>query len=177
MDTQYIAPYLLRSYVWKLLQENTNMKASDYDGMVPIVPLAEEPEIQAFDQPYIVYGFSETPTADVHARRRGNMAFVVYSTNFRELSKITNILTTALNRADESAKDVNEYTSTIDAFVGLRFGFIQVSYVEGGSPEETEGGRQSAVVNVSYEFYVDYPITTSFAKWDTATKKYIPKQP
>jgi hypothetical protein len=36
-----------------------------------------------------------------------------------------------------------------------------VSYVEGGAPEETEGGRQSAAINIRYEYFVDYDINTN----------------
>lgn len=168
MDKTVIAPYLLRSYIWQVLKKNTDMDELDYTldpdtnpGLVPIVPLAEAPEISQFDKPYIVYGFSETPSTDLWVRRRGNMAFVIYSTNFRELSRITNVIAYAFDRADEAARDVNEYTSTIPAFVGLTFGTIQVSYVEGGSPEQSEGGRQSAAINIRYEYHVDYDIDTS----------------
>lgn len=167
MDPKVIAPYLLRSYIWQILKKNTDMDELDYTldqtsgGLVPIVPLAEAPEISQFDKPYIVYGYSETPPTDLWAQRRGNMAFVIYSTNFRELSMITNVIMNAFHRADESARDVNAYTSTIPAFIGLRFGTIQVSFVEGGSPEETEGGRQSAAINIRYEYFVDYDVVTS----------------
>lgn len=169
MDAKVIAPYLLRSYIWKILKKNTDMDELDYTddpvnnpgGLVPIVPLAEAPEINQFDKPYIVYGYSESPPNDLWVKRRGNMALVVYSTNFRELTQIVNTIAYTFDRADEAARDVNEYTSTIPAFVGLRFGTIQVSFVEGGSPEETEGGRQSAAVNIRYEYYVDYDIDTS----------------
>lgn len=168
MDSTLIAPYLLRFYLWQVLKANTDMDEKDYtidpannDGLVPIVPLAEQPEIKDFGKPYIVYGYSETPPNDLWVRRRGNMAFVVYSTNFRQLSHLVNIITFAFDRADESARDINNYTSTVPAFVGLRFGTVQVSYVEGGSPEESEGGVQSAAINVRYEYYVDYDVKTT----------------
>lgn len=161
MDPKYIAPFLLNNYIWKVLKLNTDMDEGDYGGLTPIVPLSEEPELTEFDKPYIVYGFAENPTSDLPAKKRGNMSFIIYCTNFRELSTITNVIATTFDRADESARDVNRYTSTIPQFVGLRFGYIEVSFVEGGSPEETEGGRQSAAVNIRYEYYVDYDIVTS----------------
>jgi hypothetical protein len=143
-----------------MTEKDYTIDPTNDDGLVPIVPLAEAPEISQFDKPYIVYGYSETPNSDLWVKRRGNMAFVIYSTNFRELAHLTNIITFAFDRSDESARDVNNYTSTIPAFVGLRFGTIEVTYVEGGSPEETEGGRQSAAINIRYEYYVDYDVKT-----------------
>jgi hypothetical protein len=171
VNPKYIAPYMLRSYIWDVLKANTSLTEADYSlthdaskGLIPIVPLAEEPEISQFDKPYIVYGYSESPTADVYAMRRGNMAFIIYSTNFREISQIANIITTTFDRADDAAKDVNAYTTAVPDYRGLRFGYVQVSFVEGGSPEEapsSEGGRQSAAVNIRYEYYVDYDINTT----------------
>lgn len=171
MRTEVIAPYLLRAYIWQVIKLNTDLKESDYGGNVPIVPLAEEPELTDYAKPYIVYGYSETPTAETHVRQRGNMAFIVYSQNFRTISQLVNIITRAFEKGDESARRVNEYTSTIPAFLGLRFGTIEVSFVEGGGPEEaeeTEGGRQNAIVNINYEYFVDY---------DVETKVYAPSTP
>jgi hypothetical protein len=162
MDPTVIAPYLLRDYIWQVLKQNTDMKESDYDGKVPIVPLAEEPELTQYSKPYIVYGYAEAPSIDLPDAEAGSMSFIVYSKNFRELSKIIKVISRTFARQDQSAYDVNRYTSTKPQFIGLRFGYINVGFVEGGSPETTEGGRQSAGVNIRYEYYVDYNIKTTY---------------
>lgn len=161
MKSEVIPPFLLIDYIWAVLKKNTDMKESDYEGLVPIVPLSEAPELTQYAKPFIVYGYAESPSHDLWVRRSGNMAFVIYADNFHQLSKITNVISNAFDRADESARDVNVYTSTVPGFIGLRFGAIQLSYVEGGSPEETEGGRVSSAVNIRYEYFVDYDINTS----------------
>jgi len=161
MKPEVIAPFMLIDYTWAILKKNTDMKESDYGGLVPIVPLSEAPELTEYAKPYIVYGYSETPPTDLWVRRRGNMAFVVYGDSFHQLSKITNVLSYTFDRADEAARDVNAFTSTIPAYIGLTFGTIQVSFVQGGSPEETEGGRVSSAINLRYEYHVDYDINTS----------------
>lgn len=161
MKAEIIPAFILIDYIWVVLKKNTDMQESDYDGLVPIVPLSEAPEFTQYAKPYIVYGYSDTPSSDLWVRRQGNMAFVIYADNFQQLSKITNIMAYTFDRADETAKDVNDYTSTIPAYYGLTFGYIQVSFVEGGSPEETEGGRISSAVNIKYEYHVDYDVDTS----------------
>lgn len=172
MDPKYIAPYVLRSYTWELLKRNTDLTDDDYDadgngdGLIPIVPLGEEPELAQFDKPYIVYGYAESPTGELYAKNNGNMVYVIYSSKFEELGKITNIIKTAFERGDESARDVNEFSSTIGAFVGIRFGTIEVGFLEGGSPEEDEGGRMSAAINIRYEYYAEYEVQTSFATFE-----------
>lgn len=160
MDAKYSPVYVLRNYVWDLIKVNTNLKESDYGGLIPIVPVAEEPELTQFSQPYIVYGYLLSGTAALPAIKKASMSFVVYSNNFGTLTKITNIIEEALGRTDESARDVNEYKSKIPAYTGIRFGEIHVTLVEGGSPEDTEGGRQSAIVNISFTYFIDHDVNT-----------------
>jgi hypothetical protein len=157
MDSKIIPAYVLIDYVWQVLKDNTDMDEGDYAGLVPIVALSEEPEIKEFDKPYIVYGFAENTTTDGYANN-GNMSLVVYSANLRRLANVTNIIARALDREDETARDINRYSSQFEHFIGLRFGDVSVSFVEGGSPEETEGGRISSSVNIRYQYFVDYDI-------------------
>lgn len=169
MENKYIAPYLIRSYVWELLKRNAGMDNSQYNvdgtgpGLVPIVPLGEEPEIKEFGLPYLVYGYSESPSTN--ERISGNMAFAIYATNFGKLSEVTNIVAKAF-QSDGAAQNVNRYTSTIPAFVGIRFGFIENTSVDGGAPEDEEGGNMSALVTLRYEYYADYNLEVEFAEWD-----------
>jgi hypothetical protein len=161
MDVKYSPIYLLRSYVWAVLKANTDMKESDYGGLVPIVPLAEQPELTQYSRPFITYGYTLSATGRLPAIKRGSMSFVVYSANFGELTKVTNIIEHALGRTDESARDVNYYKATqAGVFQGIRFAEIHTSLVEGGSPPVTEGGRQSAVVNVSFTYFIDVDVNT-----------------
>lgn len=161
MKVDYAPVYLLRSYIWGLLKANTDMKESDYGtpGLVPIVPVAEAPELEQFSKPYIVYGYANDPTStNENYRQRGSMSMAIYSTNFHQITNLLTILSTVFNEEDKAAKTVNEYTSTIPQFVGLRFSTISVGFLEGPSPEETEGGRESGLINIRYEYYVDYQV-------------------
>ena len=172
MDPVVSPVFILRQYVWELLKANTDMTEEDYEGMNPIAPLGEEPELTEFDKPYLVYGYALDGRGDLYARKSGSMSFVVYSTTFREITRILNILTTAFERFDEAARDVNEWSSSKPGFNGLTFGYIQLGAVEGGSPEgpgdraeETEGGRMSGLVNIRFEYHVDYDVKTTLAEF------------
>lgn len=162
MDNKITPAYLLRSYIWQLLKLNLGWTEANYGNLVPIVPVAEEPEISVFDKPYIVYGYALDGTGDLHARGSGSMTLVIYDANFRNLTQALNVIVTALERQDESARDVNRYTSSVPAFIGLRFGYIRIGFTEGGTPETTEGGRQSALVNISFEYYTELDVKTKF---------------
>ena len=159
---EVISPYqLLVDYAWAILKANTNMTESDYDGLIPIVPLAEVPEIidSAGGKPYLVYGYALDSTQPLPARRLGTMTFACYTTDFRALTRVLNVLSEGFGRSDLSAQDVNRFTSRFPNFVGMRFGTINISFVEGGAPEEEEGGNQNGIVSIRYEYYVDYDMT------------------
>lgn len=161
MNPKLSPVYLLRSYAWAVLKANTQMDETDYNGLVPITPLAEEQELSQYNKAHLVYGYALSATGDLHARREGSMSFAVYSTNFGEITTILDVLAIAFGRQDESATDVNNYTSKTQQFIGIRFGTISIGFVEGGTPEGTEGGRQSGIINIRFEYYVDYNIQTN----------------
>lgn len=161
MDTKYSPVFLLRAYAWAVLKANTSMDESDYGNLVPIVPVQEEPELQEYSHPYLVYGYSQNPSGTLYAEQQGSMTFVVYSNDFGDITKVLNILNTAFERMDESARDVNRFTSSIPAFHGIRFGSISVGFLEGASPETSEGGRQSGIINIRFNFFVDFNVDTT----------------
>lgn len=159
---------LLRQYVWALLHANdpTTWDTANYGGMTPIVPLSDEPEMEDFDGPHIVYGYTGDTTGARWFESGGTMTFAIYDDNFRRLGKTLNILQAALERADDSAKDVNNFLNkfTLDSgatfpFRGaIRFGCIEIGFVEGGIPETTEGGRQSALFNIRFDYFHNYTV-------------------
>jgi len=162
MDTKITPSALVRAYVWQVLQTNLGWKTSDYGNLVPIIPVSEEPEITQYNKPYIIYGYAEAPTYDnQHYTNRGSMTFLVYSTNISDINSVMNVLSTALGREDDSATDLNNFTSKTDMFKGMRFGTVSLGFGEGAAPEETEGGRQSGLLNVRFTYWVDYDVKTS----------------
>jgi hypothetical protein len=74
---------------------------------------------------------------------------------------------------DDVAKELNKFSSqlVIDSdgagsapstkpFIGIRFGDVRVGFVEGGTPENEEGGRQSALFSIRFTYFVNYSIKT-----------------
>lgn len=167
MSTVVSPAYLIRAYAWALLKANDpdTWDEDNYGGLTPIVPVSEEPELEAYTGPHIVYGYALDATGSLHARNGGSVTFAVYDDNFRRLTKTLNILQAAFERQDASARDVNNYTTSKGAsWIGIRFGTIDIGFVEGGTPELTEGGRQSALINIRFEYYVDYNVITEITE-------------
>lgn len=151
--------YILNKYVWELLKMNTTMKEADYGNKVPIVPANQEPEFTSLDKPFIVYGYSEDGTGDLFAERDGSLSYAVWSTSVGEINTILNIVRAAMERHDESARAVNKWSSNTPSYLGIRFGDIYIGYLEGPSPEESEGGRQAGIITIRYKYFADYGVT------------------
>lgn len=177
----YHPVFVLRQYILRLLRANgavAEKGPNAYGGLDPFVPLSEEPKLTQYDDPYIVYGYVLSGTNELPEAQTGALSMVIYSTDFGEITKVINIIVAALGRDDESARDVNEFSSAVTGvgearpFVGIRFTNIRLNFVEGGSPEDTEGGRMSGLVNVGFDYVISYDdVVTSFAQWDGT--KYV----
>lgn len=159
--------YALRFYAWQVLKRNFGSTSGgpwdedNYGNLVPIVPLAEEPDLAEFSGPKIVYEYTILATGpDDPFRGRGSFSMAVMDTNFRRLTTTLNILESAFNRYDESARDINAYLETTPLAGQVGFGYTEVSFVDGGAPESSEGGNQTGVINIRFDFFVDYEIVT-----------------
>lgn len=157
---------VIRSYVWALLEANdpTTWDKSKYGGFEPIVPFGEESELAEFEGPNIVYITTHSPAET--PCMYGSMTMSISDTNARRLMKTVNILRVALDREDDSATDINNFTTnySIDSefpFHGMRFGYLRMAFSEGPSAADTEGGRNYASFSAEYEYYVDYEVQTS----------------
>ena len=157
---------VVRAYIWAVLKVNdpTTWDKSKYGGLEPIVPFGEESELAEFSGPNITYITTHSP-ADGPCMY-GSTTMSVADTDARRLMKTINILRVALDREDDSATDINNFTTayTVDSgfpFHGLRFGYLKMAYSEGPTAADTEGGRNYASFSVEYEYYVDYEVQTS----------------
>jgi len=152
--------YALRFYAWAVLKANMPdvWTETKYGGLVPIVPLAEEPDLAEFSGPKIVYEYTILDSSMEPYRGRGSFSMAVMDTNFRRLTETLNILEVAFGRVDESARDINAFIDSpgnpLANMIG--FGYTAVSFVDGGTPEETEGGNQIGVINIRFDYFVEY---------------------
>lgn len=159
VNIEVVPPYAIIDYVWDLLKLNTSMKLSDYNGRIPVIPSSQQPEFTDLDKPFIVYAWSETPTTDMYKHRSGQISFAIYGKSDREISKISNIVSTALGMYDDSAFNINNWKSENTSYGTIRFTSLWSGAFDGPSPESQEGGRQSGVVLIRYRYIADYQLT------------------
>lgn len=161
ISNRYTAANLLTLYSWVVLKTNiSGLDESDYGGKVPIVPGGGEPDLNAFNKPFMTFGFAEDPSSINGAIRGGTLVYAIYSDNTGDINEFLNILISAFERQDESARDVNIWTSKTPALIGIRFTDISVAFAEGAAPADQEGGRQVGTLTIKYSYVAKYNVTT-----------------
>jgi len=165
MTDKVVQPvFALIDYTWAVLKANDPevWQETKYGGLIPIVPLNEEPELTEFDGPRIIYDYSTMDPGTLYARSRGTVSFAVRDFNYRRLTRTLNILTEAFGRLDESARDVNDWLDRNKVRVNfdVSFGSISVPFVESGTPESEEGGMMVGVIGLEFDYFTEYQIVT-----------------
>lgn len=151
------AANVLNLYLWEVLKKNTSMVTADYGGKIPIIPGGQDPDMNQYNKPYIVYGFSEDPAGPNGAVRGGTLVYAIYSSSISDINRIMNIVYTALAE-DDTARRINKWSSLNPALVGLTFTNAYIAFGEGASPADQEGGREVATLTMRYNFKSYYSI-------------------
>lgn len=157
MSSKVIPPNIIILYAWEILQLNTSL--ARINDLVPIIAVEDEPQIADAQQTYLVYGYSENNDPRMVEIRRGIVAFNIKARHFGEVGQITNALTRAFENKDISAAQINAWKATYpnNIFRNIRFTQTETLYIEGGLPEDTEGGPLHGLVNIAYEVIVSDP--------------------
>lgn len=162
------AVYALNSYTWKLLE--ANLSWTRWNGVPPIIPVQQQPEIMQSGKPFIVYGSAIHPPEHLHALNKEAVAYMVYATTATEVNKICNLLSETFRRQDESADDVNDWLvieagSRTGGHRGVHFATVKTMMVEKAeNAAEEEGGYFAALVLIEAKYTIDSGViqTTGF---------------
>lgn len=171
MQTSKIpAAFVLRNYVWKLLDTNTNLELINTQVnskpvvLIPVAPLSDEPLLANSKKTYVIFGWIENEPNDGY-HRVGTISFRIIGQTLAELLEIANVLYDTFEFEDWAAYDINRWSSAQPAFArdgngGIRFTSVCSSYMEIGDPESIEGGPVEGVVNLRYMYIREHsPIT------------------
>lgn len=150
--------YPLNKYIWELMKLNLGVTEEDYGGRMAVMSPNMEPEFTVYDKPFLVYGYSEDTSRDLYAISSGSVSYAVWGKSVKEVDTILTIIRSAMERHDETARDVNRWTSDHGIDIGIRFGDIYVGYLEGPTPEETEGGRHAGIITLRYTYFAEYDV-------------------
>lgn len=154
MSDQLVAASVIKGYAQWLLVNNLGWNKADYGGLDPIIPFNDEPKLIQYDEPYIIYGYTESVDTRIYMLNNGTLTFVIRSKFLSDINRVSKVLIEAFRRWDESARDVNSYmksTSTAE-FDNILFQSTNIAYVEPGSEEKTEQGRVSGMLTINYTY-------------------------
>lgn len=153
----YTAVHGLNKYLWSRLQSELGWSASDYNGLTPIATPQQQPEFNAIDKPYIVYGYTLQGSGTDWFLNEEVITYTIFATQSKDIREAVNLFKAVLNRFDESATDVNDYVIANGSGDNKAFDYktIRVNMATGPEPAVTEGGRQdgSVIVSVTYTHY------------------------
>lgn len=153
----YSAVHGLNKYVWHRLKTELGWDEANYGGLTPITTPQQQPEFNAYDFPYVVYGYAPQATGPDWVVEGEIISYSIFSTRSADIRQAVNVIKAALNRFDESAKDVNAYLKTNGTDDNRAFDYksIRVTSANGPEPAVSEGGRQDGgtVISVMYTHY------------------------
>ena len=167
MSKGLMSENIIRGYAWWLLQTNLEWTTDNYPkGKVPLVPFSDDPSMRVNpkEAPYIVYIFTETDSRDDDRVTEGILTFNIISKHLTDISNASKVLKEAFNRRDETAKDLNVFSSQSgffeDYFDGITFTTCKTSLVVPGSAEQEDEGPIVGTVTIKYcykDHYADQP--------------------
>jgi len=164
ISNRIIPAHILRLYIWDLFKNNTGLQ--EVNGLVPIVPIEDEPKLEQSGQTYFVYGFAESQSGPFQEIKRGIFSLRYSTQNFSTVGEITTTISRAFENSDHASKQVNLWSSNYggdsvtdplrgsadNPFIGIRFTSLEVTYTEGGEPPDSEGAPIEGIINIGYNY-------------------------
>lgn len=147
------AAYALNSYTWKLLEANLGWDT--YQGTVPIIPTAQQPELMQSAKAFIVYGAATQPASHLYALNTDSISYVIYAPTTTEANNVAVLIYETFKRQDESANDVMEWLTVEGKSRGIQFGSVRSVMLAKADPAEDEGGYVSALVILEAKYTTD----------------------
>lgn len=145
------AAHVIRAYLLEKVQSILGW--TNVNGLAPIIPNSQEPELTNADKPFIVYGYSTAPYGVMWELCVENIAFTIYSDDQEDINKAVNLIIDLFRRFDWSAAEINTYigSSSVNLFKNFDIKFTQVTASSADGPSQ-EGGRRSGFVSIRVEY-------------------------
>lgn len=148
---------IINSFLWSELINNNILSENDYrpDGftstIVPIIPTQEVPEINNLipEATFIVYDFEVEGYSDDWWICEETAMYTIVSPNYSKIIEIIQFMVDLFRRVDITGQEVQEYNTSQSI---LKFYTVSINNSSSPTPFESEGGRMSATVEISYKY-------------------------
>lgn len=162
------AVYALNSYMWKLVEANLGW--TRWNGVPPIIPVQQQPEIMQSGKSFMVYGSAFHPPGHLYQHKKQAASYMIYATTATEVNRIVELLFETFQRQDVAAHEVNDWLVTEGesregGHRGVYFTSVKSTMAEKAEdPSEEEGGYFAGMVLVEMQYTTDPSniVTTGF---------------
>jgi hypothetical protein len=158
------AVFGMNGYLWSQIQAGSILSPSDYGGLIPIIPIQQEPQlITAIEAvggissaPYIVYSwYNAAIDANSWYRPTDMVVYSIYSLDQLKLRQLYMLMFNLFSKFDVSAQAVNKFVqgSSMSAEAKqYNYNFISVSAGMAGQPQQVENApyRATLTLRVNY---------------------------
>lgn len=163
----------LNKFLWNYLQGAGVLSASDYNGLVPIIPNGEAPQfLQMLDEqpgvqshPYIIYTwYTNGFDSDTWYKPTDTVLYTVFSLDQAKLNEIVLSIVNLFKRFDVSAAEVNRFIQNSDLsrqYKDYSYSYIAVSAASGGTAPDIENDPIRATITLRVNYtnpIIDGPI-------------------
>lgn len=154
------AVHPIRAFLWDRLSADLGMsKLGDpNNGIVPIIPSQQVPQVTQYAEPFIVYNWVTEPQGVDWYFQADQMIFLVYSEEEEEIRIVVNYMRDLFEKYDESARPINEWIAnqSYEPYKAFHYKYINVLQGSGGVlPMETEDGRQESMITLHVTYTVE----------------------
>lgn len=160
VDYGYTAGHAIAAYVWNLVKNELGWSESNYGGLVPVVPVQQQPELNSASGPFIVFGSAIDPVSTMWLIDSETVALTIYSQKISDINKVTGLVVDKLKRYDESAQIVNDFIYTLNSgHPAKAFDFKTIRVVGASGPQpslQVEGGRHDGNIIIKAQYTKDF---------------------
>lgn len=147
----------VNKWFWSLINTELGWETTDYRGLTPIVPSEQQPEMNDFGKPYVVYSAAIQATNTMYLVQEEQIAYTIYSEDQLSIRQAVNLGYNYMNRYDDAAKDLNRYLSVWGSPADKKFDYKYLRVLTATMPDasDEEGGIQSGMLIIRACYTVD----------------------
>src|SRR6478752_3536798 len=100
-DYLHTAGNVLALYLWYKAKTELGWSTDNYGGLIPVVPVQQQPELNSSTGPFVVFGQAFDAISPMHLLQTETVAFTIYSQNIDDINSLTNLLVFNLKGFDD----------------------------------------------------------------------------
>jgi hypothetical protein len=148
---------IINKFLWDEITNAEVLDPEDYrpDGftksIIPIIPAQQTPEMNNLleDLPYIIYDYQVDSYGDEWWICEETILYTIVATSVSKISEISEFMIDLFRRKDLSGKDLQVFNTEHNL---IKFYSICLESVSSPEPFDSEGGRMSGQVEITYKY-------------------------